>query len=251
MVVQKSRVLHHLHDDVHLWAMADVVVLSLGGSLVATPSPNIDYVHQIADMLAELHKQNIHVHVVVGGGAIARQYIGALRATSRGLSEQELNDRCDLAGIWGTRMNASLLQCALGDLANPTIPTETESQSVKPNLLTVMGGTHPGQTTDAVCVKLARAIGCKKVINATNVPGVYAKNPKEFPGLPMLEKITHDDLISIVGTHHSPGINTVIDPVAAGILKEENITCFVLDGSNLDNMKQCLLGETFIGTTIG
>ena len=147
-------------------------------------------------------------------------------------------------------MNAHLLLAALGKHAQQTIPLNTVKEAVTPGLITVMGGTFPGQTTDAVSVKLAQAIGCKNVINATNVDGVYEKDPRKNPGLPMLEKITHDKLIEIVGTTFTPGMNTVIDPIAAKILKDEKISCYVLDGNDLQNMEKCILRQAFKGTTI-
>lgn len=146
-------------------------------------------------------------------------------------------------------MNAHLLLAALGKHAQQRIPLDTVKEAVTPGLITVMGGTHPGQTTDGVSVKLARAIGCKDVINVTNVDGVYEKDPRKNPGIPMLEKITHDKLIDIVGTHFTPGMNTVIDPIAAKILKDDNINCYVL-GGDLDNIEKCILGSSFKGTTI-
>ena len=147
-------------------------------------------------------------------------------------------------------MNCHLLLAALGKHAQQKIPLDTVPSAVTPGLITVMGGTFPGQTTDAVSVKLAQAIGCKNVINATNVPGVYEKDPRKNPGLPMLDKITHDKLIEIVGTKFAPGMCTVIDPIAAQILKKENITCYVLNGNDLENMEKCILGTQFVGTTI-
>ena len=147
-------------------------------------------------------------------------------------------------------MNCHLLLAALGKHAQQKIPLDTVASAVTPGLITVMGGTYPGQSTDAVSVKLARAIGCKNVINATNVAGVYEKDPRKNPGLPMLTSLTHDKLIEIVGTKFTPGMCTVIDPIAAQILKSENITCYVLNGSDLDNMEKCITGKPFAGSTI-
>jgi uridylate kinase len=227
-----------------------VFVASIGGSLVATPSPNIDYVQKLAKMLISLKSEGIICHVVIGGGKIARDYITAQRACAAGINPDLTNEECDELGILATRMNASLLLAALGKHAYPGIPTQTTPNSVKSGLITVMGGVVPGQTTDAVSAQLARAIGCKNVINATNVPGVYEKDPRKYPDLPMISEITHDKLIEIVGTVHAPGNSTVIDPVCAKIFKEENITGYVIDGSNLENLQNLLEGKPFVGTTI-
>lgn len=225
-------------------------VLSLGGSLVATPTPNIDYIHRAANLLIKLKSEGIMVHVVIGGGRLARDYIDAQRKCAADLNPDLTDDDCDLMGILATRMNASLLLAALGKHARQTLPLETTRASITPGLITCMGGVKPKQTTDAVSAQLARAIGCKNLINATNVAGVYEKDPRKNPELPMLSKITHDKLIEIVGTSHLPGNSTVIDPICAQIMKEENITGYVLDGSNLDNLENLLSGRDFVGTTI-
>jgi len=75
-------------------------VLSLGGSLVASPVPQVEYIKvccslviwnkhfptkipkKIADMLIRLKNDGIIGHVVIGGGSVARTYIDAARQIS-------------------------------------------------------------------------------------------------------------------------------------------------------------------------
>ena len=143
-----------------------------------------------------------------------------------------------------------MLLAALGNHAQQKIPTDTVKEAVTPGLITVMGGTVPGQTTDAVAVRLAQAINCKCVVDATNVPGVYAQDPRKHPELPMLPRLTHKELVDIVGPSLQPGMSAVVDPVAAQRLKESNITCCVIGGMDLENLERCLRSQEFTGTII-
>ncbi|KAJ4460835.1 putative uridylate kinase [Paratrimastix pyriformis] len=222
-------------------------VLSLGGSLVASPVPQVEYVQKIAAMLLRLRADGIVGHVVIGGGTVARTYINAARAINPQVSDAE----CDELGIICTRLNSKLLLSALGTAARQDIPLDTTPDAVRPGLITVMGGTFPGQTTDAVSAKLARAIGCPRMINATNVDGVYPADPRKNPGLQKYQRISHDRLIEIVGTEHRAGASFVIDPIAARIFKESNITGVVINGQDIENLERCLRGQEFNGTIIG
>ncbi|MBU2559762.1 UMP kinase, partial [archaeon] len=53
------------------------VVISMGGSILASPSPNIELIKDFADMLVSLTEKGGDIKVVVGGGNLAREYISA------------------------------------------------------------------------------------------------------------------------------------------------------------------------------
>ena len=132
----------------------------------------------------------------------------------------------------------------------PQVNECLRDSGIKEGLVLVMGGVKPGQTTDAVAADLAVANGSRLFIEATNVDGVYDYDPRKNPDALRIEHLTFDELIEIVGTEHTPGMNTVIDPKAARIMKEHSLTTYVLDGSDIANMEQAILGEEFEGTTI-
>ncbi|MDZ7731694.1 MAG: UMP kinase, partial [Natrialbaceae archaeon] len=78
------------------------VVISIGGSVLA-PDLEPTRVERWAGVIEELLEDGVTVGAVVGGGAVARDYIETAR--SLGANEIEL----DQLGIDVTRLNARLL----------------------------------------------------------------------------------------------------------------------------------------------
>jgi len=93
-----------------------ILVYSLGGSILAGQDPA--GLKMYAESLLEIAREH-QVYVVVGGGRIARDYIG--RARGVGASEA----LCDTIGIAATRMNSMLLIAALNGAAPARIPEST------------------------------------------------------------------------------------------------------------------------------
>jgi len=116
--------------------------------------------------------------------------------------------------------------------------------------IVVTGGFRPGQTTDAVTLQAARAIGADLVIKGTDVKGVYDKDPKKHPDAELFREIGRKELARMSKGPVEPGKNTVIDPVAAGIILEAGIKTLVVDIRDLENLKRAVSGKPFEGTTI-
>lgn len=115
-----------------------------------------------------------------------------------------------------------------------------------------MGGTHPGHTTDAVSAMLAERIRATKLIIATNVKGVYDKDPRKFEDAIFLDRLSYDELLGIAATKEAgAGTSAVVDPLACKVVKRAKIPLKVVDGRNLDNLRKAILGETFEGTKVG
>jgi uridylate kinase len=213
-----------------------ILVYSLGGSILAGRDP--ESLKQYAEALKELAKDN-RVFVVVGGGKIAREYIGKARAL--GASEVF----CDLIGIGATKLNASLLIAALDKSAPLEIP-DSYSQAAAlsaPGVVVVMGGLSPGQTTDAVSALLAEYVRADKLIIATSVDGVYTADPEVDPSARKYESLTHAELARMaMETEMKAGSRSPIDPLAAKIIERSRIPTAVVLGKNLDNLKRGALG---------
>jgi uridylate kinase len=213
-----------------------ILVYSLGGSILAGRDP--ESLQQYAEALKELAKDN-RVFVVVGGGKIAREYIG--KARTLGASEVF----CDLIGIGATKLNASLLIAALDKSAPLEIP-DSYSQAAAlsaPGVVVVMGGLSPGQTTDAVSALLAEYVRADKLIIATSVDGVYTADPEVDPSARKYESLTHAELARMaMETEMKAGSRSPIDPLAAKIIERSRIPTAVVLGKNLDNLKRGALG---------
>lgn len=217
-------------------------VISIGGSIIASPTPNLDYIKSFSNLLIRLRKEGYKLGVVTGGGKLARDYIAAAREL--GTRSDEFLDEI---GISATRMNAQLLIAALGEHAYRKIPTDYDCDFKK---ILVMGGTKPGQTTDAVAAKLAAKCRADLLVIATNVSGVYDSDPKKNPKAKKFDLLTSAQLIKIVGRKYSPGMTGAIDPIAAGVIRRKKMKTIVVDGRNMENIANAIRGGKHGGTVI-
>ena len=222
------------------------VAISTGGSIVAPEPLDPGFVRELASVLLEA-SEGRDLLVVVGGGRTARRYIEACR--DLGADE----DYLDLVGIDCTRLNARILIAALGREAYPGVPATVHDavEVARDHPIVVMGGTHPGQTTDAVTAMLAEMAEAEEILILTNVDGVYTADPRKDPSAERLPAITTGRLLEIVDTgDYEAGSSTVLDAVAARLVHRAAITTKVLDGRDLEQVRSALAGRDFHGTLV-
>jgi len=182
--------------------------------------------------------------VIVGGGKISRRYI----QLGRDLGFNE--DTLDLIGIDVTRVNARIITNLLGD-SNKEIP-HTTNEALKLDFpIVVMGGTDPKHSTDLVGAELAEKTHAVRFVNATNVDGIYDKDPNKYKDAKQLKEVSIDQLIEKYGTKWgTAGKNIFMDEPALDIIKRARIPTFVVNGKRLDQLEKAMLGQLFDGTTI-
>jgi uridylate kinase len=221
------------------------IVLDIGGSLIVSPSPKAEYLRRLSDLLIRLDEEGHQIMVVVGGGRVAREYV----ATGRELGADETY--LDEIGIAATRLNAMLLIAALGKHASKEIETSTLGAG-KGKKIRVMGGTKPGQTTDAVAAQLAWRSHADLLIVATDVDGIYEKDPKENPGARKFSALTFEDLSRLEGRGpYRAGSSAILDPVAVRTIRKNRIRTIVLDGRDPGRIEAAVRGGDHGGTVIG
>jgi uridylate kinase len=224
------------------------IVISIGGSILLEDLSKTEFIKSLAKLLKELSKDH-KLFLVVGGGKTSRQYIKMAREL--GADEASLDE----LGIDCTRLNARILIAALGnDFAYP-YPLESieETLGVLNSFpITVMGGTVPGHTTDAVAATLAERVKAERLIIATSVDGVYSADPKQDPEAEKFDEITPEKLIEIVskGEYEGAGPNVVVDLLASKLVARTKIPTYVLDGRDLESLKNAIVGNEFKGTKI-
>jgi uridylate kinase len=219
------------------------VVLSIGGSVVLSAQATPTYLRNLAQVLVTA-SQSTKMFVIVGGGTVAREYISRGRAL--GFDE----DLLDTLGVDITRVNARIFTNMLPD-ANREIPHTTDEALALHHPIVVMGGTTPKHSTDMVGAELAEKSQARCFINATNVDGIFDKDPKKHPDAQQLKEVHIDELIKTYGTTwKAAGSNVVIDQPALAIIKRAKIPTFVLNGTRLDQLELALQGRPFLGTTI-
>ena len=219
-------------------------VLKLGGFIFDSELSD-KIIDRYAGILREFSKRNRLV-VVTGGGSIARKYITA----ARDLGASEFF--CDQIGIHVSRLNARLLATALRESACQKIPESPDDlvESLNSELIVVIGGLQPGQSTNAVAALAAEAMHADLLVNATKVDGAYTTDPRRDPNAKKLDEVTPDQLMKILSTEgFKAGEYDLMDPLALRIIKRSNIHTVIVDGSDSSNIEKALRGKR-IGTRI-
>ncbi len=219
------------------------VVVSLGGSVLLADSVDSEFLKKLAQLIERLH-QRFRLFIVVGGGNVARSYIN--RGRLLGFSEEQL----DVLGIEVTQINARFLAMLISS-TNQVIPKTTDDAVKCSESVVVMGGTSPGHSTDLVGAELAIKAGACRYIVATNVDGVFDKDPNKFSDAKQLAVVSVDDLLTSHGdSWETAGKNMVIDGPALRAIKEGGLNSFVVNGLRLSELEKAIVGMDFDGTMI-
>lgn len=221
------------------------VVISLGGSIIIPDDGDGAFLDRLASLLRTMVDE-MELYVVCGGGKIARYYI----QTGRELGVEE--EKLDELGIEVTRLNARLLQLALGEVAYGSVPTTIEEtiRLGRAGRVAIMGGTTPGHTTDGVSAELAERVGAARIVNATSVDGVYSADPRKDPGATKYDRLSFLELEGMMERGHGAGSSHVFDPLGAMIVRRSRIPLFIVAGRDLQEMGDAIRGRAIKGTVI-
>jgi uridylate kinase len=223
------------------------VAVSIGGSfLVQDAGIDVSFAREVAGLLSRVATGR-RVLAVVGGGAVARRYIEAARAL--GEEESTLDD----LGIAITRANARVLLAALPSaFPRPPATLDEAAACLRTHRIVVMGGTHPGHTTDAVAAMAAEKSGAFRLVIATNVDGVYEADPRKNPRAKRLPRLSAEELVRITFEGFGPAGSTgVVDPLGARIIARSGIPCAIVNGRDLKALEAALEGrDDFHGSFI-
>ncbi len=221
------------------------VSISLGGSLL-TRSMDAPSYKRYAGVLRRLHEAGHTLVVTCGGGRPARQYISIAKELG---APRDLQDGL---GILATHVNALLLIAALGDAADPRI--HKAADEVRRHLgdrILVGGGYKPGSSTDYRAAIFAGALGADLIINATDVTGVYDKNPKTNPDARKLDTLSYPELERIVreNTRQAPGEYGLFDLKAVRYAARLGTPLIFIDGTDPEEIIRAVEG-THHGSTV-
>ncbi len=184
-------------------------------------------------VLKGLVEKGFRVVVVTGGGRLARDYIGVARSLG-----VDSNYWLDTIGIAVSRLNALLLNTILKPYTPPKIPVTLEQVLDYTSIykIVVLGGLIPGQSTAAVAMEVAEAIGADKVFYMSAIDHVYTKDPLKHPDAKPLEKITIDELEKLLETKSLPGQYWLLDRQSIEIIKRSKITVHLTHYSKPENI---------------
>ncbi len=221
------------------------IVFRIGGSVVASPV-NTDLMSKYVELLKSLKKQGHEVAVVVGGGALAREFIAI--SNNLGLDMQAQDE----IAISVSRLFAQLFLKKFGDAAcsKVALTLEDAAECLAEGKIVAMGGLKPGITTDAVAALVAERVDADLLVKGTDQDGVYDKDPRKHADAVKLDHLSFDDLQSVFSENqHKAGMHQIIDPEAVKVLKRKRVKLIVVNGFKPENILAAVKGEK-VGTVV-
>jgi len=221
------------------------IVVRIGGSVVASPV-NTELMSKYADLIKTVKKQGHEVVVVVGGGALAREFIGVARNLGLDMQAQ------DEIAISVSRLFAQLFLKKLGELGccKVAVTLDDAAECLREDKIAVMGGLKLGITTDAVAALVAERVNADLLVKGTDQDGVYDKDPKKHPDAVKLDYLSLEELAGVFEhNEHKAGIHQIIDPEAIKVLKRKRLKLVVVNGFVPENVLAAIKGEN-VGTVI-
>ena len=221
------------------------IVIRIGGSVVASPV-NTELMSKYADIIQTVKQQGHEVVVVLGGGALAREFISVARNLHLDMTAQ------DEIAISCSRLFAQLFLKKLGEAAcNKVAVTLDEAvQCLGEGKIVVMGGLKPGITTDAVATLVAESVDAELLVKGTDQNGVYDKDPRKHPDAVKLDRLSLEELAAVFEhSEHKAGIHQIIDPEAIKVLKRKRLKLIVVNGFKPENILAAIKGDN-VGTII-
>ncbi|HEY3378134.1 MAG TPA: UMP kinase [Armatimonadota bacterium] len=229
------------------------ILLKLSGEALAGDKGygiDPDVVAEMAAQLKDIHDHSVEIGVVVGGGNIFRARTG----TKHGGIERTT---ADYMGMMASVLNALALQDAMEkvgiqtrvlsaiemrEVAEPYIRRRAVRHLEKGRIVIFAAGTgNPYFTTDTAAALRAAEIGAQAIIKATNVEGVYDRDPKNNPDAKLLTHLTYMDALKM-------GLK-VMDATAISLSMENRIPLIVMNMRVTGNLLKATLGEP-VGSTI-
>ncbi len=212
-------------------------VLKIGGSVVLEPG----FMESISSVVKSLKRMPLGI--VVGGGATNQKYVDIARPM--GVNDFYL----DLIGISVSRLNALLLATTL-DMSTHIPESVEEAADLMQYDPVIIGGTVPGHTTNAVAALLAEATGAR-LVNATNVSGIYDKDPNKSKNAKRIKTLSYSKLVAMAAENDKRQARShfVFDLLAAKILARSKTEAHVIKGTPSEIRKACF-GKAHGGTVI-
>ncbi|MDD3662342.1 MAG: UMP kinase [Candidatus Pacebacteria bacterium] len=221
------------------------IIVSLGGSIIIPEKIDVDFLKVFIQTIKDYIDKGYKFVIITGGGKVCRLYNDSLEQIASPTDED-----LDWLGISVTRLNAELLRFSFGDEAYEKILLNPDEIPETNKSIIVGGGWKPGNSSDLAAVHVANKMGISKLINLSNIDFVYDKDPKIFPDAKEVRKISWSKLRDILPDSWTPGINAPFDPVAARRAEEIGLEVVIMNGKNINNLRDYLDGKEFIGTVI-
>lgn len=226
------------------------ILLKLSGEVLAgNAGHGIDFgvVNDVCSVIKEISDLGVQIGIVVGGGNF-------WRGRSSGQMDRT---RADHMGMLATAINSLALQEGMIQAGNDAVVMSAldiqriavsfnKDEAVKHMedgrvVIFACGTGSPLFSTDSGAALRAIETGCDIFFKATNVDGVYDKDPNKFPDAVKYDTLSYDEILE---KHLG-----VMDNTAAALAGNSHLPVLVFNLSEPGNIKRAVLGEN-IGTII-
>ena len=226
------------------------ILLKISGEVLAGDKGHgfdFDIMNSICECVKQVSDLGVEVGLVVGGGNFWRGRSGGSMDRTR----------ADHIGMLATVMNSLALADTLEHLgvdvrvqtaiemkqfAEPYIRNKAVRHLEKGRVCIFGAGPgNPFFSTDTCAALRAAEINAEVILKATNVDGVYDKDPNKFADAVKYDKVTHSEVLE--------KDLKVMDSTAASLCRDNNIKILVFNLSDPQNIVRAVCGEN-IGTLV-
>ncbi|MCH5198172.1 MAG: UMP kinase [Oscillospiraceae bacterium] len=219
------------------------IMLKISGEVLQGENSVLDFdkINEICKIIKQCADMGVQIALVVGGGNIWR-----------GRSSGEMDrSRADQMGMLATVINSLALQEALIRLGLPTeVMTALDIQRIGvpfnkfeadkmlnegKAVIFACGTGNPFFSTDSGAALRAAEIGADIYFKATNVDGVYDKDPNKYADAVKYDEITFDEILE-------KHLN-VMDNTAASLALNTKLRVLVFNLNSPENILKAVLGE--------
>ena len=226
------------------------ILLKLSGEVLAGGQKmgiDFDTVNTVCEAVKECVSLGVEVGIVVGGGNFWRgrssgdmdktraDHMGMLATVLNSLALADGLERIDVP----VRVQTAI---AMQQIAEPYIRNRAVRHLEKGRVVIIGCGTgNPYFTTDSAAALRAAEIGADIMFKASNVDGVYDKDPHKFPDAKKYDVLSYTDILS--------NNLKVMDAAAASLCRENHIPILVFNLEDPSNIVAAVKGEK-IGTIV-
>ncbi len=229
------------------------ILLKISGEALAGPSGyGLDgsVLARVAQEIKSVREAGIELAIVSGGGNIFRgmkaaveqgmdramaDYMGMLATVQNSLALQDYLER---AGV-DTRVLSAI---EMKEVTEPFIPRRALRHLEKGRVVLFAAGTgNPFFTTDTAAVLRAAQIGAQAIFKATDVDGVFDRDPQKFDDAVRYDRLNYLQVLD-------KGLK-VLDSTAVSLSMDNKIPIVVFNMEVEGNICRAALGEN-VGTTV-
>jgi len=200
-------------------------------------------VHEIAAEVAEVHRLEVEMAIVVGGGnffrgvaeqaksmdRVSADHMGMLATVINALA---LQDALEKQGVWTRVMSA----IEMNQVAEPFIRRRAIRHLEKGRVVVFAGGTgNPYFSTDTAASLRAMEIKADAILKATKVDGIYTDDPVIVKDATKFETISYLEILK-------RGLR-VMDGTAIALCRENNLPIVIFNLNQHGNIRRVVLGE--------